>query len=138
MDAVRQEIAATARDIVKHEERQLLKAEYWYKNDILQELLDVWAYPRWIIPERKLYTKVRISPFFEREGAMDNFGGESLAQYGTPTGARIAIMPTLKDRIANAVLQAEEKLKQVREASAILERNPDLEKLLNIMQRNHF
>lgn len=47
-------------------------------------------------------------------------------------------MPTLAQRIDGAVRSAEERLAAVKEASEILARNPDLERLLNIMQRNHF
>lgn len=47
-------------------------------------------------------------------------------------------VPTLAQRIDGAVRSAEERLAAVKEASEILARNPDLERLLNIMQRNHF
>lgn len=46
--------------------------------------------------------------------------------------------PTLKQRMDGAVKQAEERLAQVKEALELLDRNPDLEKLLNIMQRGWF
>lgn len=51
---------------------------------------------------------------------------------------KMARMPTLKDRLALAVSQAEEKLAAVKRAQEIFEKNPDLEELLNIMQRSHF
>ena len=51
---------------------------------------------------------------------------------------RMARTPTLKDRLTLAVEQAEEKLAAVRRAKELFEKNPDLEELLNIMQRNHF
>ena len=47
-------------------------------------------------------------------------------------------MPTLKERLDMAVKQAEERLKAVKEAREIFDRNPDIEKLLDLMQRNHF
>lgn len=53
-------------------------------------------------------------------------------------GQKMASVPTLQQRIDLAVAQAEERLKAVKEARDILSRNPDLEKLLNIMQRSHF
>lgn len=52
--------------------------------------------------------------------------------------AKMARMPTLKERLALAVQQAEEKLASVKRAQEIFEKNPDLEELLNIMQRSHF
>lgn len=75
---------------------------------------------------------------------MDEFTGQAnitgLAQagyYDSPK-ATMARMPTLKERIALAVTQAQEKLAAVREAQEIFDRNPDLERLLNLMQKNHF
>jgi len=52
--------------------------------------------------------------------------------------AKMARMPTLKERLALAVSQAEEKLASVKRAQEIFEKNPELEELLNIMQRSHF
>ena len=46
--------------------------------------------------------------------------------------------PTLKDRLKLAVQQAEEKLVATKRAKEILDNNPDLEELLDIMQRSHF
>lgn len=73
---------------------------------------------------------------------MDAFAGnEALAAQVDPrydSIGKMARMPTLKERIALAVSQAQDRLTQVREAQEIFERNPDLEKLLNIMQKNHF
>lgn len=45
---------------------------------------------------------------------------------------------TMKDRIDLAVKQAEEKLVAVKRARELFDKNPDLEELLNIMQRMHF
>ena len=47
-------------------------------------------------------------------------------------------MPTLKDRLDMAVQQAEERLASVKRAKEIFEKHPELEELLNIMQRSHF
>lgn len=47
-------------------------------------------------------------------------------------------MPTLKERLDLAVTQAEMRLADAKEARALLDRNPDLERLLDIMQKGHF
>lgn len=47
-------------------------------------------------------------------------------------------MPTLQDRLELAVKQAEERLAAVKEAREIFLRNPDIERLLDIMQKSHF
>lgn len=46
--------------------------------------------------------------------------------------------PTLQERLDLAVQQAEERLASVKEARDIFARNPDIERLLNIMQRGSF
>ena len=51
---------------------------------------------------------------------------------------KLVIKPNIKERLNLAVKQAEERLKAVKEAREIFEKNPDLEKLLNIMQRGLF
>lgn len=51
---------------------------------------------------------------------------------------KLARMPTLKERLELAVRQAEEQLAMAKRARELFDRNPDLEELLNIMQRNHF
>ena len=58
-----------------------------------------------------------------------------LQQYNT---AGMAYTPNLKQRLEAAVVQAEEQLQAVREAKEIFDRNPDIERLLDIMQRGHF
>ena len=47
-------------------------------------------------------------------------------------------MPTLRQRLVLAVQKAEAQLTAVKEAKEIFERNPDIEKLLDIMQRSQF
>ena len=47
-------------------------------------------------------------------------------------------MPTIKQRCDLAVKQAEDRLAKVKEARELLDRNPDLERLLDIMQQSHF
>lgn len=51
---------------------------------------------------------------------------------------KMARMPTMKDRIKLAVQQAEERLAAVKRAEELFAKNPDLEELLNIMQRAQF
>ena len=58
--------------------------------------------------------------------------------YGGLANAKMASMPTLKQRLDLAVQQAQEKLDDVKRARALFEKNPDLEELLNIMQRGRF
>lgn len=65
--------------------------------------------------------------------AVDSYGG-----IGALNATKMARMPTLQQRLDLAVKQAEERLAKVREARDILTRNPDLEKLLDIMQQSHF
>lgn len=50
----------------------------------------------------------------------------------------MAQMPTLKQRLDQAVHQAEERLATAQEARELFDRNPDLERLLNLMQKGLF
>jgi hypothetical protein len=52
--------------------------------------------------------------------------------------AKMARMPTMKERIELAVVQAEDRLAKAKRAKELFEKNPDLEELLNIMQGGHF
>lgn len=63
---------------------------------------------------------------------------DDIAKCASTLGGEMARMPTLKERLDLSVKQAEERLAAVVRARAIFERNPDLEELLNIMQKNHF
>lgn len=47
-------------------------------------------------------------------------------------------MPTMKVRLAEAVKRAEERLAVAKEAKELLDKNPDLERLLNLMQKGLF
>jgi hypothetical protein len=74
---------------------------------------------------------------------MESLGmlGGGAGYYGNDAQAsmqKAVQMPTLQQRLDLAVKQAEERLAAVKEARDILNRNPDLEKLLNIMQKSHF
>ena len=52
--------------------------------------------------------------------------------------AKMVSVPTIAQRIDMAVKQAEERLAAAKRAKVLFEKNPDLEELLNIMQRSHF
>ena len=52
--------------------------------------------------------------------------------------AKMAYEPSLQQRLDLAVKQAEERLAAVTQAREIFQRNPDLELLLNLMQRGLF
>ena len=66
---------------------------------------------------------------------MSAAGGSMQAYEDSPKMLR---QPNLKDRLTMAVQQAEEKLAAVKRAKEIFDKHPDLEELLNIMQRSHF
>lgn len=71
--------------------------------------------------------------------SMELMGGSSsnyYAQGSAPTPAGMQM--TMKMRLDMAVEQAQKKLDDVKRAREIFEKNPDLEELLNIMQRSHF
>jgi len=53
-------------------------------------------------------------------------------------GTSAAGMPTIKQRLDMAVRAAEDRLQAVKRAKEILDKNPELEELLNIMQKSHF
>ena len=56
-----------------------------------------------------------------------------------PTGvSKMLRMPTLKSRLEEAVRNAEQRLAEARRAREIFDKHPELEELLNIMQRGHF
>jgi len=70
---------------------------------------------------------------------MDEFSGGS-NQIGRPYDeqTKMAYQPNLKQRLELAVQQAEKKLADVKRAKEIFDKNPELEELINIMQRGHF
>lgn len=72
---------------------------------------------------------------------MDNAligGSYGYAQEQSDMATKMAYMPTLKQRLELAVKQAEERLAAAKRARELFDKNPDLEELLNIMQRSHF
>ena len=52
--------------------------------------------------------------------------------------AQMVGMPSLKLRLERAVQEAEQHLKEAKRAREIFDRNPDLEELMNIMQKGRF
>lgn len=66
-----------------------------------------------------------------------DFDGSSAGNYAIET-VKMASMPTLKQRIEHAVLEAEARLAAAKRAREIFDQHPELEELLNIMQRSHF
>ena len=52
--------------------------------------------------------------------------------------AKMIGMPSLKIRLEQAVAAAEYQLNEAKRAREIFDRNPDLEELMNIMQRGRF
>lgn len=52
--------------------------------------------------------------------------------------AKMVRVPTMKERLQLAVEQAEAKLADAKRAKELFDKNPDLEELLNIMQRGRF
>jgi hypothetical protein len=59
---------------------------------------------------------------------MGTYGGEQ----------KMVRMPTMKERLELAVRQAEEKLTAAKRAKEIFDKHPELEELLDILQRSHF
>jgi hypothetical protein len=60
---------------------------------------------------------------------------------GTAAGyasEKMVRMPTMKDRLAEAVASAEARLADAKRAKEIFDAHPELEELLNIMQRGRF
>ena len=60
----------------------------------------------------------------------------AMEQYDSP--AKMVRMPSLKDRLAESVLRAEAQLADAKRAKEIFDKHPELEELLNIMQRGRF
>ena len=62
---------------------------------------------------------------------------EPACGYG-PSNEKMVRMPTLKDRLAEFVARAEAQLADAKRAKEIFDAHPELEELLNIMQRGRF
>lgn len=63
---------------------------------------------------------------------------ESSSAQGYYPGEKMLRMPTMKDRLEAAVKQAEERLAAAKRAREIFDKYPDIEELLNIIQRGNF
>lgn len=73
----------------------------------------------------------------ENMGMLGGYGaGSSPSSYDS--AAKMIRMPTMKERLDMAVAQAKERLANAERARELLEKNPDLEELLNIMQKGRF
>lgn len=51
---------------------------------------------------------------------------------------KMARMPTLKERLDMQVKDAEDRLRDAKRAREILDKNPEMEELMNIMQKGRF
>jgi len=63
---------------------------------------------------------------------------QKYAQESPQAASGMVRLPTLKERLALAVTNAEEQLANAQEAKEIFDRNPDLERLLDLMQKGRF
>ena len=64
--------------------------------------------------------------------------GGAIGGYHGSEAPVVVGMQTLKLRLEQAVKNAEQRLAEARRAREILDQHPELEELLNIMQRGHF
>ena len=73
--------------------------------------------------------------------------GESSMNYGNQLAgaadvgymqAKQARQATHRQRLEQSIKDAEERIAKLKEARELLDRNPDLERLLDIMQQSHF
>ena len=69
---------------------------------------------------------------------MNEFEGQLAKQGYESASVDMVRMPNLKERLELAVRKAEEKLAAAKEAREIFNRNPDLERLLDLMQKGNF
>lgn len=69
---------------------------------------------------------------------MNDYYGGAVATRPYDETTKMALVPTLKQRLEAAVVRAEEQLQAAKEARELFDRNPDIEKLLNLMQRGLF
>lgn len=67
-----------------------------------------------------------------------NYDNQAMVGGGAYAVEKMAQMPSLAQRLDMAVKQSEERLAAAKEARDIFQRNPDLERLLNLMQGNFF
>lgn len=68
--------------------------------------------------------------FEGEDGPAQSYGGNQLM--------KLSREPNMAERLDLAVERAEKQLADAKEAREIFQRNPDLEKLINLMNRNSF
>jgi hypothetical protein len=66
------------------------------------------------------------------------YEGQGVAEQRYDSSPKMAHVPTMKQRLEMAVKHAEEKLAAAKRARELFDKNPDLEELLNILQRGNF
>ena len=71
-------------------------------------------------------------------GAGGNYPAQVSMQKQLSMVNMVPTMPSLQQRLDLAVQEAEERLNVIKEARDIFQRNPDLERLLELMQSGHF
>lgn len=64
--------------------------------------------------------------------------GRGYAGNSYPTETKSVRMPTLKERLDMQVKDAEDRLRDAKRAREILDKNPEMEELMNIMQKGRF
>lgn len=69
--------------------------------------------------------------------SMDVARGPSMNIAGLVWGKQ-ARAATHRQRLEMSIVEAEERIARLKEARELLDRNPDLERLLDIMQQSHF
>lgn len=73
-----------------------------------------------------------------REFKMDEFTAQGASNLSAPyyDQPKQMVSVSMKQRIEAAIAQAERRLEDVKRMKALLDKNPDLEELLNLMNRN--
>lgn len=128
-DVWEEEVSSLIRDMQRPFHFVGENSNYWY--DALRYLL----HPPIVITQRKMCARIRIT-----KELMDEYSNASAQGTGALSGysPNLGQPLTLKHRLEGAVADAKTRLRDAEEARDILERNPDLEKLLNIMQKGRF
>lgn len=68
----------------------------------------------------------------------ETLGGGQYGSYNQLAEAKQARYATHRQRLEQSIKDAEERIAKLKEARDLLDRNPDLERLLDIMQQSHF
>lgn len=69
---------------------------------------------------------------------MDGLGGGMIQASEDYSQTKMTRMPTMKERLDLAVKRAEIQLADAKEARAILDQHPELERLINLLQKGSF